>query len=230
MKIDCVSDTHGHYPQLEGGDLLIVAGDLTANDEEDQYYKFNSWLCDQDYKKKIVIAGNHDNLLQIDSFQYLEGDPCFEYLCDSGTEFTYYPELVPGEEKEYERRTFRIWGSPWTKRFEGMNPHCMAFTCDTDEELAMKWEKIPHDLDILITHSPMLHVLDQNIDGYACGSYSLRQAIDRVKPRFFVFGHIHEQGGRMIIYKHQGPNTICVNASIVNEWYEPVNKPVRVIL
>ena len=30
MIIDCIADLHGHYPKLEGGDLLIVAGDLTA--------------------------------------------------------------------------------------------------------------------------------------------------------------------------------------------------------
>ena len=30
MIVDRISDLHGHYPQLEGGDLLIVAGDLTA--------------------------------------------------------------------------------------------------------------------------------------------------------------------------------------------------------
>lgn len=33
MIIDCISDLHGQYPQLEGGDLLIVAGDLTARDK-----------------------------------------------------------------------------------------------------------------------------------------------------------------------------------------------------
>lgn len=31
MIIDFISDTHGHYPELEGGDLLIVAGNPTAN-------------------------------------------------------------------------------------------------------------------------------------------------------------------------------------------------------
>lgn len=31
MIIDCISDLHGEYPILEGGDLLIVAGDLVVN-------------------------------------------------------------------------------------------------------------------------------------------------------------------------------------------------------
>ena len=32
MIIDCISDLHGAYPHLEGGDLLIVGGDLTSRD------------------------------------------------------------------------------------------------------------------------------------------------------------------------------------------------------
>lgn len=32
MIIDCIADLHSHYPKLDGGDLLIVAGDLTDRD------------------------------------------------------------------------------------------------------------------------------------------------------------------------------------------------------
>jgi len=31
MIIDCISDLHGYYPELEGGDLLIIAGDLIGH-------------------------------------------------------------------------------------------------------------------------------------------------------------------------------------------------------
>lgn len=224
MIVDIVSDLHGYYPELEGGDLLIVAGDLTGRDQMGQYLRFNQWLSAQDYTRKIVIAGNHDG------------------LCEKGVKV----EVSPGklmlttpvlahnavylEDSEHIFEGLKIWGSPWTKTFEGMNPHCKAFTCDTEEELAEKWALIPDDIDILITHSPMLHMLDQNRDGCHCGSYTLRNAVDRVKPKLFIFGHIHECGGQQMMYKHQGPNTWCVNASYVDENYRPVNKPVRVIL
>lgn len=220
MIIDCIADLHGFFPKLEGGDLLIVAGDLTARDTQKQIDDFDSWLDKQEYKKKIFIAGNHDNrLIQEKPHKYFisYGDKQrekFEYLRDSCTEF----------------EGLKIWGSPWTKTFTGMNPHCLAFTVDTEDELEEKWKLIPDEIDILITHSPMLHMFDQARDGYTCGSRSLRDHIDRVKPKLHVFGHIHEQGGQQMMYKHSGPNTWCVNASIVNEHYKPVNKPVRITL
>lgn len=63
MDITAISDLHGHYPELPGGDLLIVAGDLTSRDTQEQHLQFLSWIGKQDYKKKIWIAGNHDNYL-----------------------------------------------------------------------------------------------------------------------------------------------------------------------
>ena len=43
MIIDCISDPHGFYPKLKGGDLLLIAGDLTANDTQKEFDKFFQW-------------------------------------------------------------------------------------------------------------------------------------------------------------------------------------------
>ena len=219
MIIDCISDLHGHYPALEGGDLLIVAGDLTAKDSYQEHCILSHWFDEQskNYKKIILIAGNHDKLLQDTGIGI---DYEAQYLCDSGTEF----------------EGLKIWGSPWTLKFEGMNPHCMAFTVDTEEELAEKWALIPDDVDILVTHSPPFGIYDQ-IRRYlqdmpiSVGSTSLMTWM-KEKWKVFnslkinIFGHIHEHGG-----KSGSLNMIqFINASHVNEDYEPVNKPVRVIL
>lgn len=213
MIIDCISDLHGYYPELEGGDLLIVAGDLTASDLPKEHYGFLSWIGHQNYKKKIWIAGNHDNFLREVKYSQLKSD--FEYLCDSGTEF----------------EGLKIWGSPWTKTFKRMNPHCKAFTCDTEEELAEKWDLIPDDIDILVTHGPSFGNFDwiknQNGNvGPSVGSVSLWLKCLKIRPKLHVFGHIHEAYGQAI--HHNGIK--LVNASYVNEYYKPVNKPIRVIL
>jgi Icc-related predicted phosphoesterase len=246
MKIDCIADLHGHYPKLEGGDLLIVAGDLTRSDESHEYSDFLRWLGDQKYTKKVVIAGNHDNLLAgpwpggtKGPFREDRTFYDFDYLCDSGTEFEYEQQIShPASTKYisidclcYEKKKLKIWGSPWTKRFPGMNPKCMAFTVETEEELAEKWAMIPEDIDILVTHGPAFSYLDKTIDGNCVGSPSLRLRLRRLyllgtRIKLHVHGHIHEaygETGDAIVERR-------VNASHVNERYEPVNKPIRIIL
>ena len=210
IKIDCCADLHGHYPKLEGGDLLIVAGDLTARDTVNEYQAFCYWLFQQNYRKKIVIAGNHDNELKKLPLKFDPEITDFAYLCDSGTEF----------------EGLKIWGSPWTKTFPGMNPKCKAFTVDAEEELAEKFTKIPEDTDILITHSPSYGILDWNTKGNLCGSTSLRDNVfERLNLKLHVFGHLHEAACMI-----DRLPCIFVNASHVNERYEPVNKPIRIEL
>lgn len=227
MIVDCISDLHGHYPKLEGGDLLIVAGDLTATHEELEYFKLWIWLDQLNYQRIIVIAGNHDGFLQ-NGGDLWEDREKIQYLCDSGTEFG----------------GLKIWGSPWTKRFKGMNPHCMAFTCETEEELAEKWALIPDDVDILVTHCPPFHgalyagqnpcesfdKLDRTVLGEHFGSLSLLKACDPdAGLRLHAFGHIHEGYGH---YHEVNPifTIDVVNASHINEHHWPINKPIRIEL
>lgn len=220
MIIDCIADLHGYYPKLEGGDLLIVAGDLTARDTLEETDKFDEWLGRLNYRKKIFIAGNHDNsLVEEKPKKYYcitkeKKFERFEYLCDSGTEF----------------EGLKIWGSPWTLTFPGMNPRCKAFTVDTEEELAEKWALIPDDTDILITHGPPFAMMDAVYDYEAgkirnCGSKSLHERICKLKLKLHVFGHIHEG-----YFERKIGNCTFVNASHVNEHYQPVNKPIRIVL
>ena len=231
MIIDCISDLHGHFPKLMGGDLLIIAGDCTTNDKLYAWNEFFNWLDAQKYTRKILVAGNHDNFCEQwatsdDSIHdVFLGRPSVTYLCDSGTEFDGY----------------KIWGSPWTSAFKGINPKCMAFTmpfgCDTEEHLHEQWKLIPTDTDILITHSPPFGILDgipiEDGSFFHAGSISLEHELEtRLRPKFHIFGHIHEQGGKHETIGIADPDrfraTVHVNASYVNERYKPVNKPFRI--
>ena len=235
MGVDCtlLSDCHGFYPKLEGGDLLIVAGDLTAKDTLECYRKWYQWIGKCKYKKIIVISGNHDSRIQEKGFPPMPKSFNIEYLCDSGTEFEYEEPVRnlfdPEDKSLIFKSKLKIWGSPWTLTFEGMNPHCKAFCVDTEEELAEKWALIPDHVDILITHSPPFTILDKTIDGRQVGSTSLMaEHLARLRPKLWVWGHVHEAYGESGPY--QWNNTKYVNASHVNENYEPVNKPVRILL
>lgn len=241
MIIDCISDLHGYYPNLKGGDILLLCGDYTATDKLTEWAEFFAWLEKQPYRKKILVAGNHDNFLfnsfpknkneaeelkEVQDFLQEMGEEVetdFEYLCDSGTEF----------------EGLKIWGTPWTAQFPRINPQCCAFTVkyhDKDENLEDYWKKIPNDIDILISHSPPYGIFDKikrikfsgrSSDIDHVGSMSLRNhVISRIKPKLHIFGHIHECGGQMI----DCVITKFVNASYLNEHYEPVHDPVRIIL
>ncbi len=238
MIIDCISDLHGHYPNLEGGDLLIVAGDLTARDRKEEYLVFFHWLQDQKYRKIVFIAGNHDNWMQKNQKEWLMicKSPEFEiiYLCDSGTEFTCYDPLEKEGQSEVKRKTYKIWGSPWSLWFDGINQSCTAFT-GSENDLRKHYMMIPRDIDILITHCPPYGILDSVLrysDDFNehCGSRTLRELV--LDGSYFpnlklhIFGHIHEHGGKKI----QTTLSTFINCSHVNERYQPVNKPIRVIL
>lgn len=226
MIIDCIADLHGNYPKLEGGDLLIVAGDLTARDEAIDWCRFFSWLDLQKYNKKIFIGGNHDNFLKniaptkdpVEVGLPLNCTLDFEYLCDSGTEF----------------EGLRIWGSPWTPWFKGVNPQCKAFM-KSDNSLCKKWELIP-PCDILITHGPAYGILDgvplEDGSFYHCGSKSLYNWMKHGdRPAYHIFGHIHEAYGKEEHFPTYDQKMVqSINCSHVDGRYRPVNKPVRVVL
>ncbi len=209
MIIDCISDIHGYFPKLQGGDLLLIAGDLTARDEPYQFEEFKKWLQKQNYKKKVLIAGNHDNFLAHleNPHEYFEEAT---YLSDSGTEF----------------EGLKIWGSPWTKNFPGQNPLCKAFGLDLSTQMLEKFLLIPQDIDILITHSPPLGILD-NTRRARVGCPNLGNQVQKMqKLKLHLFGHIHEGYGM----EEGALGTKFVNASFVNEFYEPINAPTRIIL
>lgn len=219
MIIDCLSDLHGYTPTTPGGDLLIVAGDMTAMDTPKQWEKFYEWLKAQKYRKKIMIGGNHDNFLQ--SFMTTEASRALdagieydhEYLCDNGCEF----------------EGMKIWGSPWTIQFPNQNPEAMAFAVRTEFKLMDKFDSIPEDTNILITHSPPYGIGDMCSKGRV-GSLALAHKVDSTPNlKLHVFGHIHEGYGVYDI-DYKEVKYVCVNASYVDAKYKAAHKYIRVEL
>jgi len=64
----CISDTHGltdqeNFPPVPDGDILLHAGDISQQGNVDHIAQFNAWLGSLPHQYKIVIAGNHDKML-----------------------------------------------------------------------------------------------------------------------------------------------------------------------
>jgi Icc-related predicted phosphoesterase len=84
-------------------------------------------------------------------------------------------------------------------------------------------ELIPANTDILITHGPPFGKLDANVNSYRTGCEDLLKTVDKIKPKYHIFGHIHEAYG-MTYNEH----TTFINASILDEHYRIKNKPVLI--
>jgi Icc-related predicted phosphoesterase len=80
---------------------------------------------------------------------------------------------------------------------------------------------IPENTDVLVTHGPPFGVLDKSHPTTAhLGCEELAKAVEQIRPRLHVFGHIH--GGRG---ESTSNETRFVNASVVNEAYRLVCEP-----
>ena len=210
MKVTAISDLHGDRPKLEGGDLLIVAGDLTARDWVKEYVLFNEWIEKQPYTKKVVICGNHDMCIAKGASFLRPVGASYEYLCDTGTEY----------------EGLKIWGTPWTRWFKGVNPDCTAFMLNTDFQLRDKFDLIPEDTNILVTHGPCYGRLDHTLYGEDAGSPALRDRVDYLRGkglRLHIHGHIHEAYGR-----HDEGGLITLNVSRMTRAYYPGNEIVNI--
>lgn len=211
IRLVCISDTHNAHNQLivPDGDILVHCGDITMGGIELEFKDFNDWLGTLPHKYKIVIAGNHDLLLEKSSKTYK--NRLFsnaKYLENDGYTIEEYG--------------LKIWGSPITPEFNNW-----AFMKQRGAEIAKVWEKIPENIDLLLTHGPPYGILDLVEYRGPQGCSDLKEAIKRVKPKFHIFGHIHEGYGAG---RTTGLDTGFINCSIMNRFYDPVNRPVIIDL
>jgi predicted phosphodiesterase len=204
MRIVCLSDTHDLHRDLDvpEGDLLLHAGDSTMLGTPQQIESFDAWLATQPHRHKVVIAGNHDWGFQRTPARARGLLRHATYLEDEAV-------TVDG---------LRIWGSPWQPWF-----YDWAFNLQRGAEIAAKWALIPAGIDVLVTHGPPLGILDRTSRGDEAGCADLLAAVQRVRPRLHVFGHIHEAYGTVL-----RDGTRFVNASNCTERYRPVQKPIVV--
>lgn len=205
MRIVFLSDTHNRLGSINvpDGDILVHAGDFCGHGRLSEVKQFNDEIGGLPHKHKIVIAGNHDWPLQ------RQAQEARALL----TNVTYL------EDERFEVEGLKFYGSPWQPEF-----FSWAFNLPRkSRELAQKWDSIPPDTDIVITHGPPYGILDKTTSGHFAGCELLRERMAVIKPQVHVFGHIHEGYGT-----HQQDTTLFVNASNLNERYNPVNEPIAI--
>jgi Icc-related predicted phosphoesterase len=156
----------------------------------------------------VFIGGNHDFPLEkyplmLKNTVMPEGT---YYLNDSGVE-------IEG---------LKIWGSPIQPWF-----YNWAFNRDRGADIKKHWDLIPSDINILITHGPPYKILDETLrwnpvnPSKNVGCEDLTNKIKELNDlKVHIFGHIHEGYGEENI-----DGIKYLNASVLNTYYEMVNRP-----
>lgn len=208
MKITAISDTHGKHSELKlpGGGILIHAGDVGESKSDTR--NFLHWLDSQDYDFKVFIAGNHDRYIE-DRF-----DDFMSYV-------NHYKSLVYLQDDFVIINGIKIYGAPWSR-----NLPRWAFQL-LDEHAEAKWNQIPADTDILVTHGPAyghgdLLMYPRMGEDPKCGCKALGSRIWELSIGWHIFGHIHEDYGVT-----DDVFTQFINASSVDINYQVVNEPIN---
>jgi Icc-related predicted phosphoesterase len=189
LRLVLLSDTHELHREVEvpDGDIFIHAGDFTMFSKSmEAVVDFNDWLGELPHRHKIVVPGNHEF--------FLEADPSERLMLDNAV-------VLINEGTEIEG--LRIWGSPVTPLYGG------AFGLSSEKDRKRLYGQIPQDIDVLITHGPPFGILDTApISGLHEGCRELLDAVEWVRPKLHVFGHIHTAYG---VFRTE--HTTFVNAS-----------------
>ena len=217
-RITAISDTHGKHKQLNGflpgGDILIHSGDISSMGHNHEITNFCKWFDGIDnYDLKVFIAGNHDYGFQQRADEVME-------IVNSYKTIDYLQDDWIGFQKD-DLQEIRIWGSPWQPEF-----YSWAFNLPRNgKELETKWNEIPTDTDILITHGPAWGYVDTVIGRYEnSGHLGCEKLIDRITTiniPIHICGHIHTGYGTQT-----NGETRFINASILNEQYNFTQKPI----
>lgn len=188
ITIVCISDTHQTQPPVPDGDLLLHAGDLTNHGSFEELQAQLDWLASLPHRYKVVIAGNHDRLLDP---AYLARFP--ERICEtdgqSRADLEWHDLVYLNNSSKtlefHNKRRLNLYGSPWTPQFG-----TFAFQYPPIRDV---WTgAVPQGTDVLLTHGPPRGYLD--LDGKGCPN--LTREVARTRPRVVVFGHIHAGHGR----------------------------------
>ena len=216
MKIVAVSDTHQTYlDEMPEGDILIHAGDfslLPKNSHQNREMMISeltdlkNWFdkIRHKYKYTVLVPGNHDWIFEVD-YQFAK-----EFM---GETIVLFDESITLD-------GLKIWGTPINLEFRDW-----AFNRAAGEEILTHFRKIHTDTDILVTHGPPLGILDRaypHENSPELGDIDLLNIVNELNLKAHIFGHIHGSHGTL-----KKNETLFVNASIMDESYQPTFSPIE---
>ena len=222
INIYALSDLHGLLLEKEffeeTVDLVLICGDVSplkiqANDRKMKKWlleEFTLWANSLPCEKVLFIAGNHDWFFSRNPIKAHDMFP-------TNSKITYLQDNLYEYKKE--DKIYRIYGTPWCKVF-----YNWAFMLQ-DPYLKDIYDKIPYNLDILLTHEQPYGIGDV-ITAEHLGSVPLLKAIEEKQPRYLFTGHLHSTDHSCLQIK----DTKRYNVSILDEEYNLKYFPERLNL
>lgn len=210
-----VSDTHGRESVAhEPADVAIHCGDLTEGSKIHEFIAAINLLKQLPARLKLVIAGNHDFVLDDAAFQEkineawrLQSVDLVEIRREYGS--PQQIEQLFSDAHEFGIRLLRegihhftlengayltIYASPYTPSLGSWADWGFQYPAHQGHDFS-----IGHDVDIVMTHGPPRGVLDHTQRGQRAGSTDLFEAVARARPRLHCFGHIHAGWGAKLV-------------------------------
>ena len=178
---------------------------------------FAKWLGSHPHRYKLVTAGNHDKPIERDAgkMSALFKSHGVTLLINEGC-------VIGG---------LKFWASPVTPTF-----YDWYFMVERGPKIKEVWDKIPADVDVLMTHGPAYGHGDlcppyrtscKKVAGCLDLLNRIREVYEGsngVHPKVHVFGHIHDGYG--MTQSDTFPGMVFVNASTCTERYKPTNQPI----
>lgn len=229
MTVAAISDLHGNLPiypsdwwvNIEECEILLICGDIfplyiqtnMPKCKEWLLENFKPWAASLPVEKVLFIAGNHcfyPERCKKDMFHWFSKHDKVTYLHNSEIEYI----------STQDSKTYSIFGSPYCHQFGSW-----AFMRD-EETLIKKFEEVPENLDILITHDAPYGTSDICFEGFASskghiGCPELRDAIIKKKPSWVCHGHLHTSNHEIEML---GDSKV-MNCSILDEQYNLRYRP-----
>lgn len=180
MKIWHVSDTHTEHRALpipSNIDMVIFSGDCSNVRNpifnEKEVRDFIDWYKVLPIQYKIFVAGNHDTSIEKGLVTKID-------FAQEG--------IIYLENETINIEGIEIFGSPYTPTFG-------EWSFMRSRGKLHKIYELANSPDIWIQHGPPKTILDlsYNRDGMLefCGCKELYNEINRKKPSYVLFGHIH---------------------------------------
>ncbi|XP_011873254.1 PREDICTED: UPF0046 protein C25E10.12 isoform X3 [Vollenhovia emeryi] len=205
LRVVCMSDTHSLTPFIKfdvpAGDVFIHAGDFTKCGSLQEVIEFNNWIGNLPHKHKIVIAGNHELSFDRTFTHPFSVHTSGDHQKHTGTSIL---DDIPtlGMSKDALAEAIK------TNNIKDYLTNC---TYLEDSEIVV------HGIKIYGTPwQPEFCHGDLCCTGVRAGCVELLSTVqNRIKPKYHVFGHIHEA------WRHALSSVLMI-ARIINRHLIPV--------